>query len=252
MLMTRLLTLTALLTGLTLAAPAAALDLDAMSEEESAAFGEAVRSYLLENPQVLMEAIAILEERQAMEAAATDAQLVARNAAALFASPLDWVGGNPEGDITVVEFIDYRCGFCRRAAPELAELMEADDNIRLVVKEFPILGEASTMSSRFALAGRLVEGDAAYDALHEALTVLRPEPSEAILVTLADDLGLDGAAIWAEMENPEVTAVIEANYELARSMQISGTPTFVFGDQLVRGFIETEQMEELIEMARRR
>ena len=216
-----------------------ALELDAMTDAERAAFQAEVRAYILENPEIIRDAIGILQQREQQQQVLNDVELARANADALFNDGHSFVGGNPQGDITIVEFMDYRCGFCRRAAPELAELMEADDNIRLVVKEFPILGEASTMSSRFALAGRLVEGDAAYDALHEALTVLRPEPSEAILVTLADDLGLDGAAIWAEMENPEVTAVIEANYELARAMQISGTPTFVFGDQLVRGCVSS-------------
>lgn len=240
------LTTTLALVATVFALPATAQGITDMTDAERQAFRAEVRQYLLENPEVLMEAIAILEERQAGEAAARDLQLVARYAEDLFETGQDLVEGNPDGDITIVEFMDYRCSFCRRAAPEVTALLEADGNIRLVVKELPILGAQSTMASRFALSTRYVVDEEAYGVMHEALMTMRADVSEASLVRLADDLGFDGAAILAGMDDPRIDAVIEANYALAQAMQISGTPTFVMGRQLIRGFMPQDAMADLI------
>ena len=226
--------------------PVMAQGIEDMTDAERATFRAEVRAYLLENPEVLMEAIAILEDRQAAEGAARDMQLVARYAEELFAAPHDLIEGNPDGDITIVEFMDYRCSFCRRAAPEVTALLEADGNIRLVVKELPILGAQSTMASRFALSARYAVDEEAYGLLHEALMTMRADVTEASLVRLADDLGYDGMEILAGMEDPRIDDVIEANYALAQAMQISGTPTFVMGRQLVRGFLPEDAMAALI------
>ncbi|MEM9756545.1 MAG: DsbA family protein [Pseudomonadota bacterium] len=232
------------------AAPLAAQDVSTLSDAERDAFRAEVRAYLLEHPEVLMEALTILEEREAIAAAERDLQLVALYADALFDSPNDVVLGNPDGDITIVEFIDYRCGFCRRAAPELEALLAADGNIRVVIKEFPILGEQSTLAAQFALAARLVGGDEAYADMHYALISMRADMTEPNLVRLANTLGYDGEAILARIADPRIETVISANYELARAMEISGTPTFVMGGQLVRGFLPAEQMAEIIEQER--
>lgn len=233
-----------------LAAPAAALDLDALSDAERDAFRAQVRAYLLEHPEVLLEAIAVLEERQADDQAAGDAALIAAHAEALFDNPASWVGGNPDGDVTVVEFVDYNCGFCKRALPEVMALLERDPGVRLVMKELPILGPESELASRFAIATLQVAGDAAYGAVHERLLGLPGRVSPAALGGIADDLGLDRAAIEARMDAPEVSAVIAANRALARNMGINGTPTFVIGDQLVRGYIPLDAMTALVEETR--
>ena len=233
-----------------MALPAAATDLEEMTDAERDAFRAEVRAYLLDNPEVLMEAIAILDERQAAAEADRDLQLVTAYADQLFSSPYDFVTGNPEGDITIVEFIDYRCGYCRRAAPEVAGLMEADENIRLVIKEFPILGEQSMLAARFALSARIVEGDQAYDDMHNALIVMQGDMTETSLARLANTLGYDGEAIIDGLDAPEIDEVIGANYQLAQAMGISGTPTFVIGDQLIRGFVPGAQMSEIVDNLR--
>ena len=233
-----------------LAAPAAALDLDAMTDAERNAFGENVRSYLMENPQVLMEVIAVLEQQQADAAAMTDQTLVQVNAEALFDDPNSWVGGNPEGDVTIVEFLDYRCGFCKRAHPAVNELVGSDGNIRVIVKEFPILGEQSVMASRFAVATRQIAGDDAYAAVSDALMAMRGEVSPASLGRLAEVLEIDYAEIETVMMSDDVTTILQANRALGDRMQITGTPTFVFGDQLVRGFVELPQMQGIVEELR--
>ena len=237
------------LAGLLAATPAAA-DLTDLSDAEREAFRAEVRAYLLDNPEVLMEAIDVLEQRQAAAEAERDVMGVAANADALFNSAFDWVGGNPEGDVVLVEFMDYRCGFCRRAHPEVTELVELDGNIRYVVKEFPILGEQSVLASRFAIATRIVNGDEAYGEMNDALMVMRGDVNEASLAATANELGLDPAPILDAMDDPLVAQTITYNRDLAQRLQISGTPTFVFGDQLVRGYVPLDAMLEIVDGVR--
>lgn len=237
--------------ALSLALPAHAFDPSAMSDTEKAAFGEAVRAYLLENPEVLMEAIGVLEQRQQQEAMENDLALLETNRDEIMNDPNSWVGGNLDGDITLVEFVDYRCGYCRKAHDEVAELVASDGNIRFVLKEFPILGEESVISSRFAIATRLVAGDEAYKKMHDALIALRGNATAENLTTLANDLGLDGAAIAARADAAEVTAIIDANHALASRLQINGTPTFVIDKTMVRGYVPLDGMRQIVDGQRK-
>ena len=243
-------TLTALTFACAAALPAGAFDLTAMTEEERAAFRDEVRAYLLDNPEIIMEAVGVLEERQQAAMAEADRDLVDAHAAAIFEDGHSWIGGNPDGDVTLVEFIDYRCGFCRRAHPEVAELIESDGNIRRIVKEFPILGEQSVLSSRFAIATQRVAGDDAYKTAHDALMTFRAEVTPAALDRLAGELDLDADAIMAEMMSPEVDAVIAANRALAEELQITGTPTFVLKDRMLRGYLPLDEMRAVVAEAR--
>ena len=239
-------TLTALALGLTLSSPAAALDLTQMSVAESDAFGAQVRAYLLENPEVIFEAVAVLEQRQEQLAAANDNDLLATHADAIFNDGHSWVGGNPDGDITVVEFLDYRCGYCRKAFPEVNELVASDGNIRLIIKELPILGEGSVMASRFAIATQQVLGADAYKSVHDALMAYSGEVAEPGLRRLAEALDLDADAILAAMDSDEVTAVIAANRALAGPLDISGTPSFVMHNQMLRGYVPLDGMQQIV------
>jgi protein-disulfide isomerase len=242
--------LLAALAALTLAAPAQALDLSAMTEAEREAFRAEVRAYLLENPEVLMEAIAILEQRQTEEQIEADRQKVAMNAAELFEDPDSWVGGNLEGDVTIVEFMDYRCGYCRRAHPEVTALIEGDGNIRYILKEFPILGEESVAAARFALAVRSVAGDGAYADVHDRLMTARGTMTEETFARIGEELGLDTEAILVEMGSPEIDRILEENMALARALEISGTPTFVFETDLVRGYVPLDSMQGIVQAIR--
>lgn len=247
--------LAAVLTAATLlSAPMAlaqdAFDVNAMTPAQQDAFGEAVRSYLLENPEVIMEAVAVLEAREAAQAEEADKALVAAHLDDLLNDGFSHEQGNPEGDFTVVEFVDYRCGYCRRAHPEVQSLVEADGNIRLVLKEFPILGEDSVVSSRFAIATGIVAGEEAYDAVHDALITLEGKPGKGPLTRLAETLGLDAEAILAEMDSDEVTRRIAETRALAQALQINGTPSFVFGDEMMRGYAPLEVMTEIVAQGR--
>lgn len=241
----------AVATGL-MAPPALAQDLDLqkLTPEQREAFRAEVREYLLDNPEVIMEAVNALETKQAEQQAAADDQLVSSNADMLFDDGYSWVGGNPDGDVTIVEFSDYRCGYCRKAFPEVEELVKSDGDIRIIIKEFPILGQDSMTSSRFALATMLVAGPDAYKQVHDALISLKQEPSEPVLSKLATTLGLDADAILAKMSDPEVDRRIGETHELAQRLQISGTPTFVFGDQMLRGYVPIDGMRQIVKQVR--
>ncbi|SEM11680.1 Protein-disulfide isomerase [Roseovarius tolerans] len=236
---------TAAALSLPLALPAQALDLDNLTEAERATLHAEIRAYLLENPEVIMEAVAVLEERQAQGQAQADVDLVRANADAIFNDGHSWVGGNPEGDITLVEFMDYRCGYCRRAVDEVNGLLEDDGNIRFIVKEFPILGEDSVLASRFAIATQQVAGDEAYKSVHDALMAYNGAMNDTGFTRLADSLGLDANAIVAAMDSEAVTEVIAANHALGQRLQISGTPSFVMGDQMLRGFLPQDAMQDI-------
>lgn len=232
------------------AAPAAAFDVTAMTEAERDAFGAAVRDYLVENPAVLREMVAALEAEEATAQAEADERIIAENADALFRNPDDWVGGNPDGAITLVEFLDYRCGYCKRAHPEVAALVEANDDIRLVVKEFPILGPQSTLASRFALAVKDVAGDDAYARVSDALMESDAPVSEPALKRLARDQGLDMGQVEAAMDSPAIDAHLNDTLELARALQIQGTPSFVLEDRMLRGYVPLPEMQAIIDDAR--
>jgi protein-disulfide isomerase len=236
------LTLAAALTATT----ALAGGLGDMTDEERAAFREEVKAYLLENPEIIVEAMTVLQTKEDEAAYQRDIEMLKANADAIFRNANDWVGGNPDGDITVVEFMDYRCGYCRKAYTEVEELVKTDGNIRFVLKEFPILGEESLLSSQFAIAVRMLHGDDAYKIAHDALIALRGDVNAESLARLAQELGHDPAAVTAKMASEEVKAVITANHDLATLMEINGTPTFVIDETMVRGYVPLDGMRDIV------
>lgn len=234
---------------LLLSSPAALAE---MTDAERQDLREEVRAYLLENPEILMEAFAVLEERRNSEAAAEDLELLASNAEELFRDPASWTGGNPDGDITLVEFVDYRCGYCRRAYADVEELIGTDGNIRFVVKEFPILGEQSEISARFAISVLQLEGTEAYKRAHDLLIETKSDLSPDALTTLSTELELtDPAAVIARMASPEVSAVIDANHALGQRLQINGTPSFVIEQTMLRGYVPLDGMRQIVEQQRK-
>ncbi|MEM8655553.1 MAG: DsbA family protein [Pseudomonadota bacterium] len=243
-------TLAAAVLTLMISLPAQALDLSQMTDEERQIFRDEVRAYLLDNPQVIMDAVRVLEERQAAAQAQADLSLVSDHADALFNDGYSFVGGNPEGDITLVEFLDYRCGYCKRAHGEVAKLLEADGNIRLIIKEFPILGEQSLLASRFAVATKQIAGPEAYKGVNDALMEMTGDVSMRTLRRMASTFGLDADAIEAHMDSEEVTDEIRQTRALAQQLQITGTPTFVLQDELLRGFLPFDEMQALIDEKR--
>src|SRR6056300_1060067 len=244
--MKRTLTLAACTALALTATPLRATDLSNMTPEEEQAFGDAVRSYILDNVELVMEALIILRERDLQAEEQAERDLITANAEDIFNDGFSYVGGNPNGDITLVEFMDYRCGYCRKAYNDVEKLIASDGNIRLIVKEFPILGEASMASSQFAVAIKQLHGAVAYKKTHDALIALNGEPSEPTLIRLATSLGHDAGEILERMNSDDVLMEIATTRALAQRLQITGTPTFVLQDELVRGYVPLDAMRELV------
>lgn len=232
------------------ALPAQALELETMTDVERGLLRAEIRAYLLENPEIIMEAVAVLEQREQAAKKEEDRDLIQVNAEALFNDGYSWTGGNPEGDITLVEFMDYRCGYCRRAYDEVEQLIETDGNIRFVLKEFPILGEESELSARFAIATQQLAGDEAYKSVHDSLMTFTGQVNDASLKRIGDSYGLDTQSILDHMSSDKVTSVITENRKLASRMKISGTPSFVMGDQMLRGYLPLAGMMEMADQIR--
>jgi protein-disulfide isomerase len=238
--------LAALVLGLSPLAATAQQQSSPFTEGERAALHAEIRAYLLAHPELLLEVIQELERRQQAETAANDEALIAANAAAIFDDGFSYVAGNPEGSLTIVEFLDYQCGFCRRAHPEVAELLASDGDIRLIVKEMPILGPGSELAARAALATLIAAGPEAYATLHDRLMRLEGQVDDARLDALLAELGHDPAAIRARLHDPEVDRRLDATRALAETLAISGTPTFVLGDRMLRGYLPPEAMQALV------
>lgn len=237
---------TAALLSVFLASPLAAIDLGEMTDAERQIFGDEVRAYLLQNPDILREMLALLEQRETVAQGANDAALVQVNAEALFNDGYSFVGGNPDGDVVVVEFLDYKCGFCKKAHPEVAELIKSDGNIRYIIKEFPILGEQSVLASRFAISVLQNADGPTYARVHDELMTFRGEITDESLRRLASTLELDPDTIMAGMNVPAVDQVIGQNHALAQLMQINGTPSFIMGDQMMRGYVPLAGMMQVV------
>lgn len=211
------------------------------------ALNEAIRSYILENPGVIVEALEKLErqEREAREKAAADA--LADRHDDIFNHPMTPVSGNKDGDITVVEFFDYQCGYCKRMLDRVFQIAEDDGNLRIVFKEFPILGPQSTTAARAALASR---EQGLYIEFHNALMGFQGQLADDVIFGLAREVGLDVDQLRADMDSDAVSAEIAANLELARSLDIRGTPAFVIGDNVVPGAVGLGVLQDMIEDVR--
>lgn len=217
-----------------------------MNDDERDTFRAEVRAYLLENPEVLMEAIAVLEQRQQQEQTSNDGAMIAANADAIFDDGYSYVGGNPDGDVTLVEFLDYRCSYCRRAHDEINELVTSDGNIRLVVKEFPILGEQSTIAARFAIATLHKAGPQTYKQVADFLMTFNGNLGPKNMRAILNRFDADSEIILAYLDDEAVTQQINEIHGLASKLQIRGTPTFVIGQQLLRGYAPLETMQAIV------
>ena len=229
-----------------MASTALAGGLGTMTDAEREAFRSEVRQYLIDNPDVIMEAMQVLQDRQDKAAANKDQLILSSNKDAILNDPNSWVGGNPKGDITIVEFMDYRCSYCRKAYSEVADLIKSDGNIRFVVKEFPILGDDSIASARFAIAMRMLHGDGAYATVHDELITLRGSPDIDTLSRLAVKMGFEAQPLLDMMGDAKITAIIAANHALAAQLNITGTPTFVVDQALLRGYLPEEDMRKIV------
>ena len=227
-----------------------AMDINNLTNADRKVLQKEIRRYILENPDIIFEAADIVRKREAALEVQEDEELIQSNFHEIFYDNYSYVGGNPDGDITIVEFVDYKCGYCRKAAELVRELIAKDDNIRFVVKEFPILGEASLVSSKFAIAVKNIGGPEKYKVAHDILLALTAEPTEIYLRRIAKELELNPEELFEAMQSDLVAQEIDQTGELAQKLQISGTPTFILGDQFLRGFVPLEILSKAIHSER--
>ena len=227
-----------------------AAGLENMTDAEREVFRAEVRAYLLDNPDVILEAIQVLEQRQAQDEARGDLDLVQENFEELTRDGFSWVGGNPDGAITIVEFSDYRCAFCKRAHPEIIALLAANDDVRFVLKEFPILGADSTLASKAAISVLINQGDDIYGAFHDSLMGHNGAVNIKTLSRLLTGVGGDADLMVAHIDDEVVTQIIAKNRALATRMKITGTPSFLIGTEMLRGFAPASAMQNFVDRAR--
>jgi len=227
------------------ASPASALD-DAQRKE----FETVIRDYLIKNPEVIQEAIAELQKRQAAAEASQRQQALTALKPKIFDSPHGVVIGNPQGDVTLVEFFDYNCGYCKRALADMQELIKNDPKLKVVLKEFPVLGPGSVEAARVAVAVRLTAPDK-YFAFHQKLLSDRGQANKAKALDAAAEVGVNRAALEKALENPEIDASLQESLKIADALGIDGTPSYVLGDEVVVGAVGHDQLREAIAAVRK-
>lgn len=241
------LALTAALVALSPAAWTSAARAQAMDDAQRKAIEGVVRDYLMKNPEIILEAVEALQQREKLAEAEKAKKALGENKSALFQNPADPVTGNPQGDITVVEFFDYQCGYCKAVMADTQRLIKDDTKVRFVFKEFPILGPASVVASKAALAAK---AQGKYMELHDALMGHRGQLDEDTILRLAKSVGLDSDRLKKDMDSPQVLKIIASNQQLAEQLGIRGTPAFVIGEALVPGAIKLDEMKRLVAAAR--
>lgn len=219
-----------------------------LTEAQKDAVRALVRETLVNNPEILAEAIQALQAREQAAEAARQKAAIQGHRAAIFENPNDPVLGNPEGSVTLVEFFDYRCTYCKSVFEPLMDLIEEDGDIRFVVKEFPILGPESVLAARYALAAR---EQGKYAPYHTALMRHRGAFNEEVLQRIAGDVGLDARKLAEDANDPGLKALLRDNMQLARILGISGTPAFVIGDTLIPGAVSKDELKATVEAVRR-
>ncbi|NQU59952.1 MAG: DsbA family protein [Rhodospirillales bacterium] len=220
-----------------------------LSPVEKQAIEDVVRSFIINNPEVVIEAIQNLRDREQRLARDKATANLVKYQKELFNDPATPVGANPKGDVTIVEFFDYRCGYCKRVFPDVMKVLNEDKNVRYVFKEFPILGPESVTATRAALAAWIVDQNK-YMSFHRAMMSAKGGLPESRVLKIAADIGFDVKALKKAMQDPRIDGMIERNYALAKALDINGTPAFIVGDQIVRGAIDLGSLKSLIAQAR--
>jgi protein-disulfide isomerase len=224
------------------AAPAGGVSLDQKGQIE-----KIVHDYLIAHPEVIKEAIIALQDKEDAEKADSQSQAVTAHKSQLFSDAATPVAGNPIGDVTLVEFFDYHCPYCKAVAEPLAQLLQEDKGVRLVLKEFPILGDDSKLASKAALAAA---AQGKYWQFHQALLEHRGAFDMDSLKAIAAKVGIDTKKLVADMNDAKTEPLIEDNQKLADALDIGATPTFVIGNQVVEGAVPLDQLKALIKKAR--
>jgi protein-disulfide isomerase len=235
-----------LVTALALAGPSVAAE--PLTPDQKAAVEKIIHDYFLQHPDFMVEVLQAAESKLKADKAQDAKQAISQHRDELLHDANTPVAGNPAGDVTIVEFFDYRCPYCKAVEPSLETLLKEDPKLRIVYKEFPVLGEASVYASRMALAARQQDR---YRQFHDAMIATKGDINTEVIDRVAKSAGVDVAKAKAAMAAPEIDALIKRNYTLADALDISGTPAFIIGDTLVPGAADIAQLRELIAAARK-
>jgi len=239
----------ALSLALPAALPAQAQSFSADQREE---IGHIVKDYLVAHPEVIQDVMAELEKRQQSAEAEKHRAAVVENKATIFSSPHQVVLGNPQGNVTMVEFFDYNCGFCKRALGDMLDLIKSDSNLKFVLKEFPVLGEGSVEAARVAVAARMQDTTGKkYIEFHQKLLGSRGAADKMRALAVAKEVGFDMARIEKDMGSDEVKKTIEENMKLAEALGVNGTPSYVVGEEVVRGAVGIDALRAKINAERK-
>jgi len=214
------------------------------SNDQRHAIENIIKDYLVQHPEVLQEAMDALDKHQ-KDADADKARVsIKENNATLFNSPHQVVLGNPQGNVTMVEFFDYNCGFCKRALPDMVDLLKNNPNLKFVLKEFPVLGQGSVEAAHVAVAVRMQDSTGKkYIEFHQKLLGGRGPADKAHALAAAKEVGFDMARIEKDMDSDEVKTTIAEDMKLADALGVSGTPTYVVGDELVVGAVGLDDLK---------
>jgi protein-disulfide isomerase len=221
------------------AAPASAAD--GFTDAQKSELGDLVRDYILEHPEIIQEALVALEAKKKEAEAAELTQAISGMKDVLYSSTRQAILGDPKAPITLVEFFDYNCGYCKRALADTLAMLEADKDVKIVLKEFPILGPGSVEAARVAVAVNLVAPDK-YLGFHKALLGTKGHADEASALDAVAEAGIDVEAVKARMKDPEVANTLEEVYTMANRLGLSGTPTYVIGDEVVFGAVGVDEL----------
>ena len=223
-----------------LLAPASAAEFTPAQRSEIENF---IKDYLLKNPEVIKDALDELNRRQTQEAEAKTKASIISQGDAIYRSPDDLVLGNPNGSVTMVEFFDYNCAYCRKALPEVAKLIENDKDLRVVIKEFPILGPGSLATAKAAIASRKQGKSLQF---HQALVEVEGPKDEETVAKVARSLGLDLVQLQKDMEDASTIQILQRTYSLAESLGVNGTPSFLVDETLEPGYVPHDVLAKLI------
>jgi protein-disulfide isomerase len=219
-----------------------------IAPEQRQAIEAIIHDYLMQNPDVLIEALRAAEEKASRDADATAAVVLKDRRGEVFDDPASPVGGNPQGDVTIVEFFDYRCPYCKQVQPSLQKLLDQDRKLRFVYKEMPVLGAQSVLAAHAALAARL---QGKYEAFHTAMMATKGQITEDVIYKVAGSVGLDVERLKRDMTAPEIEQAVKANLALAKALDIRGTPGFIIGEHIVPGAIDLDALKDLVADARK-
>jgi protein-disulfide isomerase len=223
----------------------------AETDAKRAEFERLLKDYLAEHPEAIQDALDLLETRKAAAKAEQRKVAIKANHAELFSSPRQVTLGNRTGDVTLVEFFDYNCGYCKRALSDLLEMMKSDPKLRVVLKEYPILGPGSVEAARVAVAVRMQDaGGGKYLEFHRKLLENRGQNDKARALAAAEEVGLDMARLERDMASEEVTKSIEESTRLAKALSINGTPGYVVGETVIVGALGQQVLKDKVAAAR--